>query len=229
MFPWSITKKGNIMKKLLLVMVIVVYSVSINAQEIKVPVKVKDTFTKIYPKATNVKWEKENKPTLEMRIGINTGEAVVGNFGSTGRFDYTAMGDTVNVASRLESCASKTYGGVIIVAGFEKYSDKNELENNLILREVDTVIMPGKKEPITIFEVVCEKQDLNSEIQYNLQNYAQGLAAYRSKDFHSAENFFTECKNDPVAKVMLKRVKAINSGKTLKNLSEQMVFEIKSK
>jgi len=68
MFPWSITKKGNIMKKLLLVMVIVVYSVSINAQEIKVPVKVKDTFTKIYPKATNVKWEKESKNEYEVNF-----------------------------------------------------------------------------------------------------------------------------------------------------------------
>ena len=110
---------------------------------------------KKYLKVLNVKWEKENKSILDMRIGINTGEAIVGNFGSTGRFDYTAMGDTVNTASRLESCASKTYGGATIVAGFEKYQDLKELNEKVVLREVDTATLPGKKDPIKIYELVC--------------------------------------------------------------------------
>lgn len=184
---------------------------------------------KKYLKILNVKWAKDGRPTLQMRIGINTGEAIVGNMGSTGRFDYTAMGDTVNVASRLESCASKVYGGIVAVLGFEKFGNAEELKKKIVLREIDTVILPGKKDPMTIWEAVCGKQELTTEIQNNLQNYEKGLSAYRSKDFTSAENYFTSCANDPVAGVMLERVKNLADGKPIKNLSENMIFIIGNK
>ncbi|MDD3861484.1 MAG: adenylate/guanylate cyclase domain-containing protein [Candidatus Gracilibacteria bacterium] len=184
---------------------------------------------KKYLKILNVKWAKDGRPTLQMRIGINTGEAIVGNMGSTGRFDYTAMGDTVNVASRLESCASKVYGGIVAVLGFEKFGNAEELKKKIVLREIDTVILPGKKDPMTIWEAVCGKQELTTEIQNNLQNYEKGLSAYRSKDFTSAENYFTACANDPVAEVMLARVKDLAGGKPIKDLSENMIFRIGNK
>ena len=104
-------------------------------------------------KRLNEKWKSEGRPELEIRIGIYSGEALVGNFGSEDRFDYTVMGDTANTASRLESWANKTYGTSIAVAGFENYADPAELAK-FNLREVDTTLLPGKKEPVKIFELV---------------------------------------------------------------------------
>ncbi|MFA7685182.1 MAG: CHASE2 domain-containing protein [Candidatus Gracilibacteria bacterium] len=182
-----------------------------------------------YLKVLNVKWSKEGKPALEMRIGINTGEAIVGNMGSTNRFDYTAMGDTINTASRLESCASKVYGGVTAVLGFDKFANIDDLKNKIVLREVDLVILPGKKDPVTVYELVCERTDLTEEIKQNIENYGKGLAAYKSKNFQDAEKYFVACINDKVAAVMLARVRDLNAGKKIETLSEDMIYKIKNK
>jgi len=180
-------------------------------------------------KTLNEKWQKENKQNLEMRIGINTGEAIVGNFGSVNRFDYTVMGDTVNTASRLESCASKTYGGVIIAASFEQYIDEKTLREKLLIREVDTVFLPGKKQPVTLFELVCLKEELNQEIEDSLRNYAEGLAAYRARNFEEAEAKFKVCTNDKVAEVMLARTQILKENKSIKELDENFIFRIQNK
>ena len=184
---------------------------------------------KKYLKVLNVKWTKDGRPALTMRIGINTGEAIVGNMGSTNRFDYTAMGDTVNTASRLESCASKLYGGIIAVLGFDKFANAEELKKQVVLREVDTVILPGKKDPTIIHELVCERTDLTEEIQRNLENYEKGLAAYRSKNFEEAFQYFEACVNDPAAEVMELRTKELKAGKNIKTLSENMIYKINNK
>jgi adenylate cyclase len=184
---------------------------------------------KKYIQILNKKWVKDGRPPFEIRIGINTGDAIVGNMGSENRFDYTAMGDTVNAASRMESCASKLYGGVTVVAGFQNFIREEDLNAKVVLREIDTVIFPGKKEPTTVYELVCTKEDLTEEIVKNLQNYAQGLTAYRSRNFREAEKCFAQCKNDIVAGVLLERVKILNSGKEIKELNENMVYRILNK
>lgn len=99
----------------------------------------------------NEKWGMEGRPQLEIRIGINTGEAIVGNFGSLDRFDYTVMGDTVNTASRLESFACKKFMARIIVsAADEKIA---AIKGKYNLEELESLILPGKKTAVKTYKL----------------------------------------------------------------------------
>jgi class 3 adenylate cyclase/CHASE2 domain-containing sensor protein len=168
------------------------------------------------------KWQGEGKPLIEMRIGINSGEAIVGNFGSVNRFDYTVMGDTVNTASRLESAANKTYGTSMIVAGAQP-------NPQFIFRELDKVLLPGKNTPVTLYELICLAPQASNAINQNISNYAEGLTAYRSKDFAKAEESFGKIIDDAPASVMLERCKILNTGKQVPGLDENMIFRIEHK
>ncbi|MFH1284915.1 MAG: adenylate/guanylate cyclase domain-containing protein [Candidatus Peregrinibacteria bacterium] len=175
------------------------------------------------------KWQSEGKPLIEFRIGINTGEAIVGNFGSKNRFDYTVMGDTVNTASRLESSANKTYGTSIIVAGFEKLVGGAGAMAQVVMREIDTVLLPGKSAPVTLYELVCLQKDLTPEIQNLLTTYAGGLAAYRQKNWQVAMAAFSSLAADPPSQIMLERCRALASGQVLPQIDETMIFRIVNK
>ena len=97
------------------------------------------------------KWEAEGRPHLDIGIGINTGNASVGNMGSVLRYGYTALGDTVNLSSRLEGL-NKDYGTHIIVneTTFAAVSPAG-----YVFRELDLIRVKGKKLPVTIYELVC--------------------------------------------------------------------------
>lgn len=179
-------------------------------------------------KALNQKWQKEGKPTLEFRIGMNAGEAIVGNFGSINRFDYTAMGDTVNTASRLESAANKTYGTSILVAGFEKNLDP-EKKKALVMRQIDTVILPGKNEPVKIFELICAKENATETVLSIVENYEKGLSAYQNKDFAGAIKYFETLKDDLPSQIMLSRCQKLLKAEKVDGLDENMVFRIVGK
>src|SRR5437899_13041646 len=96
------------------------------------------------------KWESEGKPHLDLGIGLNTGVASVGNMGSTLRYGYTALGDTVNLSSRLEGL-NKDYGTHILVNETTYSAAKGD---GFVFRELDLIRVKGKLQPMTIYELI---------------------------------------------------------------------------
>jgi adenylate cyclase len=119
------------------------------------------------------KWAAEGRPDVNIGVGINTGDMVVGNMGSQMRFDYTVMGDSVNLASRLEG-TNKEYGTNIILSEFTYEVVKDEL----YCRELDAVRVKGKKRPVRIFELLGDRKDA-ARWQAFVDPFETGLAKYR--------------------------------------------------
>ncbi|WP_316175273.1 MULTISPECIES: adenylate/guanylate cyclase domain-containing protein [unclassified Bradyrhizobium] len=122
---------------------------------------------------------------VAQRIGINSGEALVGNFGSQRRFNYSVMSDAVNVASRLEG-ANKFYGTVIIASDSTVAAAGAEFA----WRELDTVRVKGREQSLTIFELVCFAQELTPEQKRVLADYAAGLGHWRAGQCEEAVECF---------------------------------------
>lgn len=132
----------------------------------------------------NREWEAQGRPPLAVGVGINTGVAAVGNMGSDRLFDYTAVGDNVNLASRLEGL-NKYYGTSILLS----QSTTEALDDNLIIREVDKVRVKGKAQASGIFEVMGEGEPA-PELARFLDHYHQGLARYRQRHWIEAITSF---------------------------------------
>jgi len=133
------------------------------------------------------KWKKENKPLLDFRIGINTGEVIVGNVGSEKRFDYTIMGDQVNLGSRLEG-ANKKYSTHIMISE----TTHSKLEDGFITRELDLIKVKGKDKPVHVYELLARKGVLSKTGEELLAAYNKALALYTAHDFNAANNAFKE-------------------------------------
>ena len=101
----------------------------------------------------NAHWIKEGKPELNIGIGLNTGDMVVGNMGSSSRMDYTLMGDNVNLGARLEG-TNKVYKTNIIISEFTYEHVKDEV----IVRELDLIKVKGKEKPVRIYELLAMKE-----------------------------------------------------------------------
>lgn len=100
-------------------------------------------------KELQVKWAEQGRQIINIGIGLNTGNAVAGNMGSSHRLDYTLMGDTVNLGSRLEG-TNKVYGTRIIISEYT-YA---HVKDRVVTRELDSIRVKGKKEPVTIYELI---------------------------------------------------------------------------
>ncbi len=134
----------------------------------------------------HVKWKKENKPILNFRIGINSGEMIVGNVGGNERFDYTVIGDNVNLASRLES-ANKMYRTKILLSEYTY----ELVREKVFARELDLIVVKGKTMPVKIFELLSDKiDDLPDQRKTLVDLYCAGIAKYRSREWSAAAQLF---------------------------------------
>jgi adenylate cyclase len=138
---------------------------------------------------------------LFMRIGVNSGPAVVGNMGSHSRFDYTAMGDTINLASRLEG-ACKQYG-IPILVGESTYRMAKDI---ILAREVDLIRVVGKTKPERVYQVMGEKSQVQPETLERVENFHRALELYRKRDWEKALGLFEKDKDDRLAGVYILRI-----------------------
>jgi adenylate cyclase len=126
--------------------------------------------------------------TIRIGIGINSDTVISGNIGSTRRMEFTAIGDGVNLGSRLEG-ASKQYGTDIVISE----STYKICGNKLWVRELDRIQVKGKNQPVGIYELVGLKSDPLSEIQTRIiEHYQLGREYYLSRKFSKAVAEFAE-------------------------------------
>lgn len=151
------------------------------------------------------KWSMEKRPSFEARIGLNTGEMIAGNIGGKNRFDYTVIGDPVNLASRLEG-ANKMYGTKIMI-GEETYG---QAKDKIMARELDFLRVKGKSRPVRVYELVGRRGDrFDENLVTAFTHFARGLELYRLQEWQKAIAEFRRVlalnSNDGPAKEFLRR------------------------
>jgi adenylate cyclase len=141
------------------------------------------------------KWQSEGDEwpsvvgRMESRIGLNTGEVIVGNMGSPARFNFTMMGDNVNLAARMESGA-KAYG-VLSMATEATYRDcLKHGGDHVVFRKLDRIIVKGRTRPVSVFEIVGLKEHVPDRIHECIAAFEDGLARYQAMDWDGAERLF---------------------------------------
>jgi len=154
-------------------------------------------------KGLQQKWAAEGRPFVDIGVGINSGDMVVGNMGSNMRFDYTVMGDNVNLSSRLEGI-NKEYGTHIVISEFTYEVVKEEV----FCRELDAVRVKGKKLPVKIYELICERKDAAEHEEY-IGRFHAGLAHYKAARWDEGIAAFKSVleirPDDPPAKLYIQR------------------------
>lgn len=139
------------------------------------------------------KWRKEGAwpeivYEMKTRIGLNSGEAIIGNMGSRRRFNYTMMGDTVNLAARTESGAKK-YGVYTMITGETKaLAEKHK--QDITYRYLDRIVVQGRSKPAEVYELVDFTKHITPETEECLHFFEKGIAAYQSQDWDVARALF---------------------------------------
>jgi len=134
-------------------------------------------------------WTKRDAtlPKMEVRVGINTGIMIAGNIGSETRFDYTVIGDNVNLGSRLEGI-NKEYDTSIVISE----TTYEQVKEEMVCRELDLVAVKGKVQPVRIYELVGRVTEVPQERHQLIQAFSQGLRAYQVQDWERARKAFAQ-------------------------------------
>ena len=153
---------------------------------------------------------KRGLPDVDVRIGIATGDVVVGNIGSDVAVSYTLIGDTVNLASRLEG-ASKAYGTRALINAHTA----ERVRDSMVLREIDAILVVGKSEPERIFELLGRTGQVPAAVEEGIARFAEGLEAYRAGKWDAARDGFEAClkaiPGDKPSAVFLARIETLRA------------------
>ena len=142
-------------------------------------------------------WHRDFGHEVFARAGVNSGRAIVGNMGSKHKYNYTVMGDMVNLASRLEG-ANKPYGTFLMVSE----ATVDQLGDAVDVRELDRIAVKGKEQPVTVFEVLDEKGQTPPALLATARAFEDALALYRARDFAGAKAAFAQLGDDPPSQAL---------------------------
>lgn len=151
-------------------------------------------------------WREEDHPLLQLRIGLHTGTAATGNMGSEALFDYTALGDNVNLGSRLEG-ANKQYNTLSMIS----QATYQLVEDLVVVRELDKIIVKGKDQPVAVYELVGRQDSVSPEELELIERFEAGLELYREQQWSEAitefEALLEDFPEDGPAEVFLERAR----------------------